>query len=95
ADAYKAFKMQPRWGDAALVELYRREALTSAQLGRAVDEWAAPSFEEHGEDGFNAWRLLNAVTQAQKPSGDQVNMDLIRQRTSTAVAWMDRELVRI
>jgi hypothetical protein len=95
ADRYKQFKMQPRWGDAALVELYRREALTSAQLGRAADEWAKPSFEEHGEDGFNAWRLLNAVTQAQKPTGERVNMDLVRSRTAIASAWMDRDLVRI
>lgn len=89
ADMYKMFGMKPRVGDAALVELYKRDALTSAQLGRAIDEWAKPSYDEHAEDGFNAWRLLNAVTEANKPTGERVNMDLVRQRTSKAVAFLD------
>jgi hypothetical protein len=95
ADMYKMFGVKPRVGDAALVELYHREALTAAQLGKAADEWRKPSYDEHGEDGFNAWRLLNAVTQAQKPTGDQVNMDLVRRRTAIASTWMDQELVHV
>jgi len=88
-DRFKQFGMKPRVGDAALVELYKRDALTSAQLGRAIDEWAKPSYAEHAEDGFNAWRLLNAVTEANKPTGERVNMDLVRQRTSKAVSFLD------
>lgn len=89
ADAYKMFDIKPRVGDAALVELTRRSALTAGQLGRAIEEWDRPSFEEHGEDGFNAWRLLNAVTEVQKPTGQNVNMDTVRQRTERAVSFLD------
>jgi hypothetical protein len=89
ADAYKMYGMKPRVGDAALVELTRQGALTSGQLGRAIDEWDRPSYEEHAQDGFNAWRLLNAVTEVQKPTGTNVNMDTVRQRTSRAVEWLD------
>ena len=88
-EAYKMYGMKPRVGDAALVELTRQGALTSAQLGRAIQEWDRPSFEEHTESGFSAWRLLNAVTEVQKPTGANVNMDTVRERTSRAVQWMD------
>ena len=89
ADSYKLFGMKPRVGDAALVELTRQGAMTSAQLGRAIQEWDRPSFEEHAQDGFNAWRLLQAVTEANKPTGQQCNMDLVRARTSKAVSFLD------
>jgi hypothetical protein len=89
ADRFKQFELKPRWGDAALVEVFRRDGLTAAQLGRAVTEWHEPKFEEHAEDGFTAWRLLNAVTEANKPTGQQCNMDLVRERTSRAVSFLD------
>ena len=79
----------PRHGDAALVEMLRLGALTPPQLQRAVNEWDAPSFIEHDEFGDSAWKLINAVTEAQKPTGQNVNMDMIRQRTSKASAFMD------
>jgi hypothetical protein len=88
-DAYKLFDMKPRWGDAALVEMHRRGAMSGAQLTRAVTEWDEPTYEEHAEDGFTAWRLLNAVTEAQKPSGDRCNMDTVRNRTSIAAGFLD------
>ena len=88
-DTYKAFDFKPRVGDAALVELTRRGALTAPQLGRAIQEWDRPSYDEHTESGFTAWRLLNAVTEVQKPTGANVNMDTVRQRTSRAVAFLD------
>ena len=88
-DSYKLFDMKPRWGDAALVELHRRRAMSGAQLTRAIDEWDAPTYEEHAEDGFTAWRLLNAVTEAQKPSGSNCNMDTVRQRTAITAGFLD------
>lgn len=90
ADAYKQFALKPQYGDAALVALMRQGALTPAQIGRAASEWIEPSFEEHAEDGFTAWRLLNAVTEAQKPTGDTVNMDTIARRTAIASSFLDR-----
>jgi hypothetical protein len=89
-DSYKLFDMKPRWGDAALVELHRRQAMSGAQLTRAINEWDTPTYEEHAEDGFTAWRLLNAVTEAQKPTGDRAaNMDTVRQRTAITAGFLD------
>lgn len=89
-DQYKLFEMKPRWGDAALVEMHRRGAMTAAQLGRAVGEWDAPTYEEHAEDGHTAWRLLNSVTEAMKPTGTSaVNPETLRTRTIQATGFID------
>jgi len=88
--AYQEFTFNnPRHGDAALVELHRQGALTPAQLGCAISEWDEPSYEEHGQFGNSAWKLVNAVTEAQKPTGNTVNMDTVRSRTATASAFID------
>ncbi len=89
ADAYHEFALPSRAGDAALVELHRRGALTASQIGRAVVEWDTPSFDEHAADGHTAWRLLQAVTEVQKPTGNNVNMDTVRQRTAVATDFID------
>lgn len=78
---YKDFEMKPRWGDAALVELYRQGGLNAGQLGRAVDEWHNPTFIEHDEHGDSAWKLFNAATEAVKPTGQNVNMETVVQKT--------------
>jgi len=83
-DSLKNFQLQPRHGDAALVEIHRRGGFTSAELGVAIKEWDRPTYEEHSQDGYTAWRLLNASTQAIKPRGERVNMELVRQRTMIA-----------
>ena len=88
-DAYKLFDMSPRHGDAALVEMTRRGALTPAQLGRAIQEWDRPSFDEHTDSGFTAWRLLNACTEAVKPRGERVNMHTVQERTGIASAFIN------
>ena len=79
----------PRHGDAARVEIHRQGALPGPQLTRAIAEWDSPTYEEHNEFGESAWKLINAVTEANKPSGAQVNMDLIRQRTASASRFID------
>ena len=88
-DALQHFDMRPRWGDAALVEMHRRGALTAAQLGRAVSEWDRPTYEEHAEHGFNAWRLEQAVTEAAKPTGQTSNMFMIQDRVQKATTFID------
>lgn len=88
-DRYKDRDLRPRGGDAALVEIYRRSGLSSAQLGRAIQEWHEPSHDEHAAQGFSAWRLLNACTEAVKPTGANMNMDLISQRTEVASQFID------
>ena len=80
----KDFQMKPRWGDAALVEIHRRNGLTAAQLGRAIAEWDRPAYKEHAEAGFTAWRLEQAVTEAVKPTGERSNMFLVQDRTRIA-----------
>lgn len=88
-EAYRNFEMKPRWGDAALVEVHRRGGLTAAQLGRAVAEWDHPSYDAHAEQGFTAWRLMNAVTEAHKPTGERFNPNLVADRTVIASRFID------
>ena len=88
-DAYRNTDIAPRAGDAALVEIFRRGGLSAPQLGKAVNEWTTPSHEEHAEQGFTAWRLLNACTEAVKPTGAQSNPLLIEQRTGHISAFLD------
>lgn len=88
-DAYKAFEMKRWQGDAVLAEIFRRGGLSGAQLGKAVTEWGTPSHEEHAQYGHSAWRLLNACTEAVKPTGERVNMELVRQRTMLASQHLD------
>jgi len=88
-EALKQFQIKPRWGDAALVEIHRRGGFTAAQLSTAVKEWDQSSFEEHDQDGFTAWRLLQAATQAVKPTGDTANHDTIRERTEIASKFIE------
>ena len=88
-DAYRNTEIKPRAGDAALVEIFRRGGLSAPQLGKAVHEWTTPSHDEHSEQGFTAWRLLNACTEAVKPTGAQSNPLLIEQRTGHISAFLD------
>jgi len=80
-NAYRNSEVKPRWGDAALVEMFRQDGLSSAQLGRAVTEWHEPTFKEHADYGWSVWRLMNAATQALKPTGQNFNADLMAQRS--------------
>lgn len=80
----------PRHGDAALVECHRQGALTAAQLGRAISEWDSPTYEEHAQYGDSAWKLINAVTEAQKPTGATVNMNHVAERTAIAGRFIDQ-----
>lgn len=85
-DMFGAFKTyqfnNPRAGDAALVEIYRQGGLSGAQLAKAINEWDKPTFEEHLEWGRSAWLIRNCVTQALKPAGQNVNHNLIADRTT-------------
>lgn len=93
-DNYKNQIMLPRQGDAMLIELHRRGGLSSSQLGHAVKEWDNPSHEEHAEHDYSVWRLLNACTEAVKPTGNNVNMNTIQRRTQITSTLMD-ELVGV
>jgi len=93
-NAYKELELSPRHGDAALIELYRRGAFTSAQLGRAVAEWDNPSHEEHkdadaGTRTWSGWRLFNASTEALKPTGQNSSNELVRQRSERISGFLN------
>lgn len=77
-DRMKERELKIQQGDSALVQMYRRGAFNSAQLTRAIGEWKDPSFE-HGPP--SVWRLMNAGTEALKPTGDNVNMATVESRS--------------
>ena len=60
-------------GDEILANVYRNKGLSASQLGRALDEWGTSSVGEHTAGGRNAWWLLNAATEALKPTGSNVS----------------------
>ena len=98
-DKYKQFELNPRHGDAALIELFRRGAFSGAQLTRAVHEWDTPTYIEHtqfdaGTDTRSLWRLFNACTQSLKPTGNVNNSVLVAQRSKTISQFMD-EIVKV
>lgn len=78
-DDYRLTQITKRVGDAMLVECVRRKVLTPSQIGRALQEWDAPSHEEHAEDGYSMWRLYNAITEAIKP--------INRERNAVPATW--------
>ncbi len=87
-DAYRLKKLTVEEGDHHLVRMYRDGALSGAQLGRAALEWVTPTFPAHAEDGFTAWRLFNAATQALKPtgtSGDQITLQQRSEKVHKAI----------
>jgi hypothetical protein len=92
-DRYKNFEMKKWQGDAMLAEIFRRGGLSGAQLGKAVTEWGTPAHEEHAQFGHSAWRLLNACTEAIKPTG-RVNMEIVRNRTMITSAYIDSTVLQ-
>jgi len=84
-EAYQQYTFNnSRAGDAALVEIFRQGGLSAAQLGKAVREWDQPTYEEHARFGKSAWLVLQSVTQALKPGGENVNHHTIATRTEIA-----------
>lgn len=80
-DMYRNHNIKAAMGDNILVDLYRAGAFSSPQLTRAIDQWHEPDHDEHAEQGWSAWRLFNAATEAIKPTGSSTNMVLVEQRT--------------
>jgi hypothetical protein len=85
----KDFEMPQRVGDAALVELLRRGAITTGQISRAAQEWVEPCHPEFAENGFNLFRLEQAVTEAIKPTGASSNIFTATRRTQIASEFFD------
>ena len=80
--SYKDYEFsKPQDGYQLLVAAYKANGLSAAQLGTAINEYDQPTYSEHTEFGYSAWRAFNAATQAVKPTGQQVNHNLIAKRT--------------
>jgi hypothetical protein len=69
-DRYREVELAPKDGDHALIEMVRRDVLSGSALGKALEEWDHPTYEEHAEDGMSVWRLMQAVTHALKAPVD-------------------------
>ena len=88
-EAYRNTQMKQRWGDAALVELFRRGVLNTHTVARAVREWDEPSHPEHLADGRTVWTLHNAVTEAIKPTGGRANVLPVWEKTRPMTEFLD------
>lgn len=90
---YRMAQLGAQRGEAALIELVRREVLNANSIQRAIAEWDEPSHDEHAEDGFTVWRLMNAVTEAIKAKdASKPNVLPIWDRTINMTGFLD-ELV--
>lgn len=93
-DQYKAIQLNPRHGDAAMVEMLRRGVLNANSIQRAVAEWDNPSHDEHAQYGYSLWRLMNAVTEAIKAKDpEKPNVLPVWDRTIAMTQFLD-EIVR-
>lgn len=88
-DAYKNMELKPRWGDAAIVECVRRGVVNPSQVGKVVDEWDAPTHDEHAEYGHSLWRFHNAITEAIKPANGRANVLNNQSRTVKLTGFLD------
>lgn len=88
--AYKRAVLPKRVGDAAIIEMVRREAIPSSKVAQIVKEWDHPSHEEFAQDGFTAWRLHNAVTESYKPAeGGNTYMGVLPKRSQVLTEFCD------
>lgn len=82
-NSYRDYEITQAEGDAALVDIFRHDGLTLSQLKASITQWAVPEHDEHAEHGFSAWRLMNACTEALKPSSSSnAGMNSIQERSS-------------
>ena len=87
---YKKATISRRIGDAAITELVRREALPGSKVAHVINQWDKPDHPEFAEDGFTAWRLHNAVTDAYKPSeGGNTYMGILPKRSQILTEFCD------
>lgn len=92
-DKYRATRLPEMVGESALIELVRREVLNANSIHRAITEWDHPSHDEHAENGYSVWRLMNAVTEAIKAKNpEKPNILPVWDRTIVMTRLLD-ELV--
>lgn len=88
-DKYKGTQLTKRVGDAAIIELVRRGAITPSQTGRVIEQWDTPNHDEHAQYGHSIWRLHNAVTEVYKPNNGHTHMGTLPERSQALTAFCD------
>jgi hypothetical protein len=89
-ESYKKAVMPKRVGDAAITEMVRRGALPGSKVGHVIEQWDTPDHPEFAQDGFTAWRLHNAVTDAYKPTeGGNTYMGVLPNRSQVLTEFCD------
>ncbi len=94
-DGYKLHDFSFPWeADTLFVEAFKRGALSGAQLGQAIKEYASPAYAEHAQKG-DLWKIFNAFTQAIKPNGAGVDMNGIVRKTQIISNIMNQALTTV
>lgn len=88
-EAYKGTEISPRIGDAAIVELVRRNAISPSQAGKVIQEWDNPTYEEFTENGDSIWKLHNAVTEVYKPTNGHTAIATMPARSQALTKFCD------
>lgn len=88
-DRYRCVELKPRWGDAAPIELLRRDVLNVHTIGTAMREWDKPTHPEHMATGRTVWTFHNAITEAIKPPGGRANVLPAWTRTTKLTKFLD------
>ena len=81
-DRFNSQNIELNQGDEILVDIFRSGGFSASQLGRAIKDWKEPSVPEHTSGGRNLWWLFNSATEALKPTGNNVNHDDLRKRST-------------
>ena len=84
-DMYKSHTLEHKEGDAILLDLYRKKALSTPQLARSINEWDKPTHDY----GSNVYTLFNSCTEAMKPTGRTFSPELHMARTRLLTHELD------
>ena len=86
---YKKAKLTEPWVELALVNMFRAGAFSGHQLSIAIRELDKPTYEEHNKYEGTVYGLMQACTQALKPTGDAHNPALAADRAIIVSRHMD------
>ena len=77
-EAYKEKIVPARYGDALVIEMYRRGIINIQRVPRVIQEWDNPTHLTGVNDNGDktVWTLFNAATEALKPKGPTALLEL-------------------
>ena len=99
ADDFNTMKkatLKESWANSLMTKLVREGALAPSMLGKVIEEYDTPSHDEFLEDGHSVWTLLNACTEAYKPSSPNGNsVGVLADRSPKAYAVLNKAAKQI